>query len=194
MVESKKDKAFQLFAEGKLPISPELKALKLKGSTRYNYYYSWQRQGGITASPESRSEAKVKGSKVISELEMVVPSEEVKGKKEEEAEGEEELRGDEPEMPEPGGEDEGDEPEKPKPEEKKGTPPTDGKSPQILVAGQGHTYIITISTKTVMFYQFAASQIGEELTLGDFCDACVEDSYQARGLDLGMVKEGGKNG
>ena len=31
---SKKDKAFELFDEGKNPSSPEVKALKLKGSTK----------------------------------------------------------------------------------------------------------------------------------------------------------------
>jgi len=35
---SKKDKAFELFDEGKNPSSPEVKALKLKGSTKYNYF------------------------------------------------------------------------------------------------------------------------------------------------------------
>lgn len=43
---SKKDRAFKLFDEGKTPISLEVKDLKLKGSTRYNYYYDWQKSRG----------------------------------------------------------------------------------------------------------------------------------------------------
>lgn len=175
---TKKDRAFVLFNEGKLPISPEVKALGLKGATRYNYYYAWQKQQGI---PTSSSEGKEKG-KVISELEMVVPVEE-KVKE----------NGDKVNVVEDEGEDEG-EPETHEPEEKKEGKPGDGKRPPMLVAGQGHTYVITISTKTVMFYQFAASQIGEELNLGDFIDVCVEDTYKGRGLDLGLVKIGGQNG
>jgi len=35
----KKEAAFALFDEGKSPSSPELKALKLKSQSRYNYYY-----------------------------------------------------------------------------------------------------------------------------------------------------------
>jgi len=34
---SKKDEAFELFDEGKVPSSPEVKALGLKGTTKYNY-------------------------------------------------------------------------------------------------------------------------------------------------------------
>lgn len=43
---SKKDKAFELFDEGKNPSSPEVKALKLKGSTKYNYYSEWLKKRG----------------------------------------------------------------------------------------------------------------------------------------------------
>ena len=75
---TKKDEAFRLFDEGKVPSSPELKALLPKGRSRYNYYYEWQRsEGGATPSSAPTSEAK---GKVISELEMIAePTEEVNG-------------------------------------------------------------------------------------------------------------------
>jgi len=55
---SKKDKAFELFDEGKTPIRPEVKALRLRGTTKYNYYRLCRENRGITASPQSISEAK----------------------------------------------------------------------------------------------------------------------------------------
>ena len=70
---TKKDEAFRLFDEGKVPSSPEM-----EGRSRYNYYYEWQKsEGGATPSSAPMSEAKVK---VISELEMIAePTEEVNG-------------------------------------------------------------------------------------------------------------------
>ena len=64
----------------KTTISPEL-----KGRSRYNYYYEWQKsEGDATPSSAPISEAKVKSGeakvKVISELEMIAePTEEVNG-------------------------------------------------------------------------------------------------------------------
>ena len=43
---TKKDEAFALFEEGKTALSPEVKALKLKSQSRYNYYYEWQKTKG----------------------------------------------------------------------------------------------------------------------------------------------------
>jgi len=73
---TKKEEAFKLFDEGKDTSSPEVKALKLKGGTRFNYYLEWQKKGGIaSSSSEPIGEAKRKG-RAISELEMLVkPSE-----------------------------------------------------------------------------------------------------------------------
>lgn len=49
----------------------------------------------------------------------------------------------------------GDEPEQPKPKEKAKGISTDGKKPlPTMIAGQGLTFAITISTKTLMLYQF----------------------------------------
>ncbi len=69
---NKKAKAFSLFDEGKTSSSPEVKALKLKGSTRYTYYGDWKKERGM--SPDSTAtpaEGKLKG-KVINELFLVL--------------------------------------------------------------------------------------------------------------------------
>lgn len=194
---TKKDQAFILFDEGKTPTSLEVKALKLKGSTRYNYYYDWQKSKGITRS-SSGSASGAKGSgKAISELEMVIPKEVSESEEEEQGVGE--SKGEEPGVSEaeegesePEDEEEGRPDELDKKPEKKEKPSDNGKkSPPGMVAGQGLTFGITISTKTLMLYQIAASHQTDELTLGDFIDTCVEDTYRGRGLDLGLVKIGG---
>jgi len=56
---TEKDRAFELFDEGKTASSPEVKALKLKGKTRYNYYAEWQKAGGA-ASPSPKLSVKLK--------------------------------------------------------------------------------------------------------------------------------------
>lgn len=165
-----KEQAYRLFNEGKTASSPEVKVLGLKSSTRYSYHTMWEKAGRPASAPGTppASEPKAKG-KVISELEMIAePTEELNEEEEEKEEGSE-LK------------------QKPKAR-------TDGKKyPATLVAGQGLTFAVTISTKTLMLYQIAASQQGEELTLGDFVDVCVEDAYQGRGLDIGLITIGGRN-
>ena len=44
---TKKEQAFVLFSEGKTTSSAEVKALKLKSQTRYNYYLEWQEGGAL---------------------------------------------------------------------------------------------------------------------------------------------------
>ena len=176
----KKGIAFLLFDEGKTPSSPEIKDLNLKGGTRYTYYDAWKKDRIFPEAIKPAGEAKPKG-KIISELEMVAPSVEEKiedkgeGSKGKKVEGESEVE----EVEDKG---------------KEGKPEDNGKGKKQLptmVAGQGLTFAITISTKTLMLYQIAASGRDDGLTLGDFIDACVEDTYQGRGLDLGLVKTGG---
>ena len=58
---TEKERAFALFAEGKTTKSPEVKELKLKMKTRYNYYLEWQKGGGITPSLSPSGEAKGSG-------------------------------------------------------------------------------------------------------------------------------------
>jgi len=160
---NKREQAFALFDEGKTPSSPEIKALKLKGNVKYNYYVRWREKVGAPAPPSKpESEAKVNGGP-ISERAMVAETEAV-------------------------GEGGGDG------KDGKGS---DGKKPQrTIVAGQGLTFQIAISTKTLQLYQIAASMSEDELTIGDFVDTCVEDFFRGRGFDLGLIKIGGeaKNG
>ena len=57
---TKKDEEFRLFDKGKTALSPEVKALKLKSQTRYNYYLEQQKGGGITPSSSPSGEANEK--------------------------------------------------------------------------------------------------------------------------------------
>ena len=180
---TKKEEAFKLFDEGKNALSEEVKALRLKGKTRYNYYQDWQKARGVApSSPEATLKANKPG-KAISELKMIISHPQTEeSEPEDEGEG-----GSEPEDEEEGGvggvgEAGG------KPDEKGKTGSNGKKSPPGMIAGQGLTFAITISTKTLMLYQIAASSQEEELTLGDFIDTCVEDTYRGRGLDLGLVQ------
>jgi len=58
------------------------------------------------------------------------------------------------------------------------------------VMGKGIPFEVTLSVKTVAYYQIA-STIDLDLTMGDFLDHCVEDTFIGRGLTLGLVKTGG---
>ena len=58
------------------------------------------------------------------------------------------------------------------------------------VMGKGIPFEVTLSVKTVAYYQIA-STIDPDLTMGDFIDHCVEDTFVGRGLTLGLVKIGG---
>ena len=74
-----------------------------------------------------------------------------------------------------------------------------GKRLPPVIAGQGLLTEVRLSIKTLALYEVAKSiQLGidpkKELTLGDFLDTCVEDFYQGRGMDLGLITAGGNNG
>ena len=45
---SKKEKAFELFSQGKRPSDPEVKALGLSAKTRYNYFQEYKRARGAS--------------------------------------------------------------------------------------------------------------------------------------------------
>lgn len=174
---NKKAIAFSLFDKGKTPSSPEIKELKLKGGTRYTYFDDWKNKEIFPGANKPLVESK---GKVRSELEMVTPSTDKETKEEEEETNENEK---ETEV-EGGG--------KAKVVGRKSEGKGNGqKGPPGMVAGQGLTFAITISTKTLMLYQIAAGK-EEELTLGDFIDTCVEDTYRGRGFDLGLVKIAGE--
>lgn len=89
---TKKERAYQLFSEGKDSSSPGVKALGLKFSTRYSYCSTWPKEGGPLSAPgtpslmteETRKKPRATvASKAISELEMIAePTEEVNEEKE----------------------------------------------------------------------------------------------------------------
>lgn len=172
MDRTKKEIAFELFEEGKLPTDPEVKALGLKGKSKNTYYYEWQKSKGIS-SPETLSPAKnvlteedvsVEIEPDVSEIEPVYEEDE------EEEVGEEEE-------------------EKPRDDQdSKDDISGNGKKPINILSNQGLTFRVNLSTKTLMLYQIAASRAKEPITLGDFVDDCVEDYFIGRGYELGLVK------
>ncbi len=179
-VESKKAKAFALFDEGNTASSDGIKALKLKGDTRYNYYSEWRRMKGVPASPSGlKGESKERIKPISDSAVSPLPQKEIEdeslgdGEEENEAEENEQQPADES-----------------KHDEAKGS---NGKKPLINViptAGLVFTSV-EISAKTYMLWQLAKAQ--NECTFGDFVDSCVEDSFNGRGLDIGLLKIGGKD-
>ena len=71
-------------------------------------------------------------------------------------------------------------------------PAGDGKEepknrPRAGIIGEGLLVQVRISVKTLALYEFAHNLQTEEMSLGDFIDACVEDVYRGRGKDLGII-------
>lgn len=58
------------------------------------------------------------------------------------------------------------------------------------VIGKGIPFKVTLSVRTLAYYQIA-STINSRLSLGDFIDDCVQDTFEGRGLSLGLIKRGG---
>ena len=98
---TRREKAFKLFEDGKVPTSPEVKKLGLKSKTRANYYLIWKRNiealkavkgnqasargefiGGVDETKKKRVEANPDGDKEIEEAkpepEEVKPEEDIK--------------------------------------------------------------------------------------------------------------------
>lgn len=189
---SKKIKAYQLFAQGYEPKSPQVKALKLKYGTVQTYYCSWKSEGSPFPSPppeekaadKSKVKPKIIKGKIplpggesirpLTELELVPPK--VESDELSVELGEPKVEGSEE-----------------KPSGEKVVVPSDGKKQQPKsILAEGLTVTVNISPKTLMLYDLACSMQDGELTLGDFIDVCVEDTYRGRGVDLGLVKIGGK--
>ena len=80
---TKKEQAFVLFSEGRTTSSAEVKALKLKSRTRYNYYLEWQKGGGVTPSSLSSVEAKGSGGRQLTPFRSSLPSVEARENQEE---------------------------------------------------------------------------------------------------------------
>jgi len=212
MQESKKSKAYRLFSEGKQASSPEVKALKLKLNTRYNYFSEWNRTGkldhiplrerkgakGTTAAGETILESgeavggyaepgtPVKAETPVAEVAPVQGTSEL-------AEDEEEFEAlGEAAIPEPVDSlEELVEGHKSKIE--LGLDGNDKQSVSADVVGFGLPVRVNLSIKTLALYQIAASRSGDGLTLGDFLDSVAADYFQGRGRDLGLIEMEVKN-
>jgi len=55
------------------------------------------------------------------------------------------------------------------------------------VVGRGIPFKVTLSVRTIAYFQIASS-INPGLTIGDFIDQCVHDTFEGRGLSLGLIK------
>lgn len=171
---TKKEKAYRLFSEGKDSSSPEVKALGMKSGTRYVYYSMWQKEGRPSPAPSTPfvSEKEIKESRKPAKAKTYLPGGEsinpISEVPDEKLIEMDEL---------PSGE----------LKEKE----TKLKGEKVLVVGEGLTVTVIISVKTLALYQIAASMQGDDLTLGDFIDVCVEDTFRGRGKDLGLINLGG---
>ncbi len=187
-----KERIYQLFNEGKAISSPEVKALGLKASTRYSYHTMWKKAGKPASAPGTASlareaskqkiESPARGKAALLERETIKAISEVAEKKSKEKD--EKSR----EMDEP--EEKSEEKSREAEDESKGEKDDMRKVPSSIV-GEGLTATVHISVKTLALYQIAAQMQGDGLSLGDFLDACVEDTFRGRSKDLGIINLGG---
>jgi len=209
--QSKKARAFELFSQGYLPLSKEIKDLGLHPSNRYKYFYEWKALGKPTGILPRQNQSAMVGTKSpggetiggIDETQVKhktpeILSQEEQGTEdiEDETEGiEEDLVPEEAEPEQPpksdesiGGVDEAGGKRKKKAEEEKG-------KYEITVADPGIKCIVFLSKQTLALHEIAAakqlelSKDGEgKLLLGDFLDGCVETFFKDRKLKLGLVE------
>jgi len=214
---NKKQKAFILFEQGKTASSPEVKALKLKGQSRYNYFYEWKKGGKASDQISKISQSLPSGEaigaidetkKVSKEATAPKPenqeeSKEVKEPNSEgmikDEEGKEDLAPKEapPEKPKAKDESIGAVSEVAPPKGKDGQPEGPERKIATVVADDGIKCTVFLSLQTLALFRIAATtqaQIddGEELSLGDFLDTCAEDFFRVRGKKLGLISTGGK--
>jgi hypothetical protein len=200
----RRDAIYSLFDRGYIPTSPEVKKLGMKLKTRHAYYAGWKQTRGIK--PTS-----LPGGETVM-VEKAVPEPRA-------AQAEPEPEENEPEtvVRQPGAVPGDQHPYSVKDEEEddedhdgqgetstvgnakisviRDAPLTKTKSLKESIAGEGLIIQAKISSKTLALYEIARTQSrlvdGEELSMGDFIDTCVEDFYIGRGLDLGLIKVGG---
>ena len=187
-----KESAYQLFNEGKAVSSPEVKALGLKASTRYSYHTMWKKAGKPASAPGTASPVReagkqeikspARGKTALIEGETIKAISEVAEKKSKKLD-EKPSETDEPE-------EKSEEKSRGAEDESKGEKDDMRKVPGSIV-GEGLTATVHISVKTLALYQIAAQMQGDSLSLGDFLDACVEDTFRGRSKDLGIINLGG---
>lgn len=201
---TKKDRAYALFCEGKVPTSSEIRALDVNDSTRYKYFYAWQADGKPDRVPEGprhkaspapslpggESVKVIDETRTLAEAEKAKAEEEKAKRKDKKANLEERLGAvsEEAEQKEDG-EGKEDTEEKEDSEAKSGGPkfPSSSSGAKSII-GQGLTVTCKVSIKTMALYEYAATVGGDELTFGDFVDTCVEDFFRGRNQDLGIIK------
>jgi len=210
-----KEKAFNLFDRGFGTASPELKRIIKKYNTRRAYYYEWRVQHNLVnqeveaEKPETKTKAPAaKETKIVKEkvelihdkqpeLEELWPED--KGGENEDAAGEQE---EEPAQPEEEIKAEDEQPTSTiggaKVSAARDRPLAGSKQIPTSIAGDGMVVTLELSVKTFALYQIARTlqrkNFGTELSMGDFVDGCVEDTYVGRGMDLGIIKTGENNG
>ena len=188
-----KESAYQLFNEGKTVSSPEVKALGLKASTRYSYHTMWKKAGSPASAPGTPSPVReagkqeikspARGKTALIEGETIKAISEVAEKKSKKLD-EKPSETDEPEEKESGEESKEAEDESKREKD-------DMRQVPGSIVGEGLTATVHISVKTLALYQIAAQMQGDGLSLGDFLDACVEDTFRGRSKDLGIINLGG---
>jgi len=200
---SEKEKAFALFDEGKTTISPEVKELKLKSKTRYNYYLEW-RKAGNTSSPSLETPSEAKG-KIKEAIGGIDETKQVKRKaspqaaeeaKEPEVSSQEKHEEAKPEKPKVKEEAIGIVSEVVEPKDKDGKPPEPERKIATTVVEDGIQCRVFLSLQTLALYRIAATTQAQyedgELSLGDFLDTCAENFYKVRGKKLGLISTGGE--
>ena len=199
MPKTKLEQVFELFDKGFTTTSPEVKAIVKKSKSRSAYISRWRkakREQAATVLPRGETvrvanETPAKPTPPPGKASPVDPFHET------DCDGEDE---DEGEHKEGGGEEKSDQ----EPHNGEGkvsrvrdqTIP-DSKQAPVVIAGEGLIITARISVKTMALYEIAKTAQkdlnpdGVELSLGDFIDTCVEDTYRGRGLDLGLIKTRG---
>jgi len=181
-------KAFQLFNEGKDSSSPEIKALGLKGGTRYTYYDNWKKFKATGGETPKTEKVKLPGGAIIGAYkpEIVEVNEKPIDDELQDEVGQEApaqgISGEAKEL----------ENEHKIPINLGGDGHGNNLSIPGKVVGTGIPVSVVLSLKSLSFWEVVHS-IDRTLTLDNFIDDCIEDFFNGRGKDLGLIEIGGQN-